>query len=225
MKGLLAALFALVLLPAVHAAPPTGAPPQLNTRFEQADVARWLAVFERPGRELWDRRHGIVAALGLKPGMRVADIGAGTGFFSLLFADAVGPTGKVYAVDVSQPFIDFIAERARRAGKHNVVTVRNTDHSAMLPAGSIDLAFVADTYHHFEYPADMLASIRAALKPGGALVVIDFRKDPRVATPWVMQHVRAGKPQVIREIEAAGFELVEDRPLLRTQYFLRFRKR
>lgn len=216
--------WALAWMGVTGAAPPTGAPPQLNTRFEQAEVARWRAIFERTGREVWDRRHEIVAALGLKPGMRVADVGAGTGFFTLLFAEAVGPRGRVYAVDISAPFIEFIRKRAAAAGLRNVVAVRNTDRSAGLPAESIDLAFLADTYHHFEYPQDMLASLRAALRPDGELVVVDFRRDPRVATPWVLGHVRAGKNQVIREIEAAGFELVEELDLLQTQYFLRFRR-
>jgi predicted methyltransferase len=89
---------------------------------------------------------------------------------------------------------------------------------------SIDLAFVSATYHHFEYPRSMLAPVRRALKPGGALVVIDFPKRPGLSSPWVMGHVRADKAAVIREIEAAGFRLMEERPILRRNYFLRFEK-
>jgi len=219
------ALTALLTFWQATAAPPTGAPPRLNERFEQAEVSRWKAVFERPGREVWDHRREIVDALELQPGMDVADVGAGTGFFTFLFVEAVGPAGKVYALDISRPFVRAIAERARREGRPNVIAVRNTDHSALLPARSVDLVFLADTYHHFEYPRDMLASLHAALRPGGEMVVVDFRKDPHIATPWVMRHVRAGKTQVIREIEAAGFEFTGERNFLRTHYFLRFRKR
>ena len=100
----------------------------------------------------------------------------------------------------------------------------NTPREASLPDRSIDLAFLADTYHHFEYPQSMLASIHRALRDNGRLVVIDFRKDPRTSSRWVMGHVRTNREGVIREIEPAGFRLVADMPLLRTNYFLVFEK-
>ncbi len=94
----------------------------------------------------------------------------------------------------------------------------------MLPAQSIDLAFTVDTYHHFEYPQEMLESIHEALRPGGRLIVIDFRKDPGFSSGWVMGHVRANKNRVIAEITANGFEQINDKPFLGTNYFLEFRK-
>jgi predicted methyltransferase len=94
-----------------------------------------------------------------------------------------------------------------------------------LPAESIDLAFICDTYHHFEYPRAMLASIHQALKPGAELVVVDFELILGKSSNWVISHVRAGKEEVIAEIQAAGFELIEDnQQVLRNNYFLRFRK-
>jgi predicted methyltransferase len=94
----------------------------------------------------------------------------------------------------------------------------------MLPDASIDMAFLVDTYHHFEYPQSMLSSIRAALRDGGTLIIIDFRKDPRRSSAWVMGHVRAGRKVVINEVERAGFELLDDKELLRSNYYLVFRK-
>jgi predicted methyltransferase len=93
-----------------------------------------------------------------------------------------------------------------------------------LPPESIDLAFMADTYHHFEFPRDMLGSIHRALRPGGVLAVIDFRRSPGTSNAWVLNHVRAGRDQVIAEIEQARFRLIDEPVVLRANYFLRFRK-
>lgn len=196
--------------------------PDINKPFAAPDFEQWVARFERPGREVYDRRHAIVAATGIRPGQSVADIGAGTGLFTRLFSDRVGPSGKVYAVDISEVFIDNIVRISREQGRHNVEGVIDTAGDVGLPPRSVDLAFICDTYHHFEKPRAMIESIRRALKPGGQLVVIDFRKIPGVSTAWVLGHVRAGRPEVIREIESAGFRLVEDSDLLKANYFLRF---
>jgi len=199
--------------------------PGVNAQYQHADPDQWRGVFERDGREIWDRRGDILAALQLSPGQSIADVGAGTGFFSLMFAGAVGPGGRVYAVDISPEFIDSIALRAREAGHSNITALLNTPRSAMLPVGSVDLVFTSDTYHHFEYPREMLASIHAALRDDGELVVIDFSRVEGQSSPWVLRHVRAGESVVQAEIEAAGFELVERLDFMQTQFFLRFRKR
>ena len=118
--------------------------------------------------------------MGLRPGDAVADIGAGTGLFTQLFAEQVGPKGTVYAVDIGPAFLKYITGQAKKLGHEHVVkTVLNTQDSTELPAGSIDVAFICDTYHHFDHPEKMLASIHRALRPGGRLVIIDFdlRKD------------------------------------------------
>ena len=215
----------------VLAAPGLATPPEqsvrpgVNTAYDNANVARWRGVFERDGREVWDRRHDIVRALRLRPGTALADIGAGTGFFSLLFAEAVGPTGRVYAVDITRNFVESIRIRAAGLGLKQVTGVVNTAKSTLLPAYSVDLVFISDTYHHFEYPASMLASIHAALRPNGEMVVIDFKRIPGLSHPWVLDHVRAGEDAITREIRAAGFELIERQDFMQTQYYLRFRKR
>ncbi|MDJ0739403.1 MAG: methyltransferase domain-containing protein [Gammaproteobacteria bacterium] len=199
--------------------------PGINDGYVNPDVRRWRGVFERDGREVWDRRDDILRHLRLRPGQVVADIGAGTGFFATLFARAVQPGGRVYAVDIARNFVDASVQRARDRGLENVIGVVNDAHSVRLAEASIDVAFTSDTYHHFEYPQSTLRSIHAALRPDGELVVIDFKRIPGVTHPWVLGHVRAGEAVVTAEIEAAGFELVERLDFMRTQYFLRFRKR
>ncbi|MEJ2308498.1 MAG: methyltransferase domain-containing protein [Gammaproteobacteria bacterium] len=199
--------------------------PGINDHYLNPDVERWRNVFERDGREVWDRRDDIIRALDLQPGMAIADIGAGTGFFTMLMAQEVGPFGKAYAVDISPDFVEAIEARAKQRGIGNLVGVVNDQKSVRLPENSVDLVFVSDTYHHFEYPMTTLASIHAALKPGGELVIIDFKRIPGFSGAWVMSHVRAGEQQVAAEIQSAGFELVQRLDFMQTQYFLRFRKR
>lgn len=200
--------------------------PGINREFLSPDLdpEEWVERFEREGREIYDRRHEIVDALRLRRGMTVADIGAGSGLFSALFASRVGPEGKVYAVDIAAPFVDLIRERAAEAGLRQIVGVVCTERSVELPASSIDLAFVCDTYHHFEYPRASLASIHSALRRDGELIVIDFHRIPGKSSDWILNHVRAGQDVFTQEIEASGFVKVEEIPLLQENYMLRFRK-
>ncbi|MBK1648981.1 class I SAM-dependent methyltransferase [Rhabdochromatium marinum] len=197
--------------------------PAMNSYYLEADPDFWRDTFERDGRELYAQRQAIVQALDLQPGQVVADVGAGSGFFSLLFAQAVGPTGRVYAVDISQPFLEAIDERATQADLSQITTVHNDQQHLGLPDNSVDLVFTADSYHHFEFPHAMLAAIKQALRPGGILAIIDFRTDPAVASAWTQGHVRAGKAQVIKEVESAGFRLMDDAAWLHKNFFLRFR--
>lgn len=198
--------------------------PDMNAYYHGAEHGRWRGIFEREGREVYDRRFEILEALEVQPGMRVADVGAGTGLYTLLFAEAVGPTGRVYAVDISESFVEAIRARAAAEGLGNVVPVVNHEKSADLPPASVDLVFLADTYHHFEYPRSMLDSIRGALVADGLLAIIDFRRVPGVSSRWILSHVRAGREQVIAEVEQAGFKLVDEPLKLRGNYFVRFRK-
>ena len=196
--------------------------PGINKPMVDPDYEIWVQRFERPGREVFDLREIIVKAANIQTGMDIADIGAGTGFYTRLFASAVGPKGKVYAVDIAENFIDEIVGQAEQAGMNNVIGIVNSPRETGLKAGSIDLAFVCDTYHHFEYPRTMLRSIYHALRQGGSLIVIDFRKIKGVSSNWVMSHARANKETVIREIESEGFVLTEDQALMKTNFYLRF---
>lgn len=227
---LLRILLPLMLLPL---APPAwcepaaalpGASPDVNQPFQGTKLGHWEGIFERPGREVFDQRYRILKAAGVKSGQRVADIGAGTGLFSSLFAQAVGPQGRVFAVEVSPGFVTDLEERARSEGLGNLVPILSTQRDTGLAPGSIDLAFVCDTYHHFEDPKAMLGSIHRALVPGGALIVIDYHRRPGFSSPWVLSHVRAGRDQVVQEVESAGFRMVGEPPVLRESYFLRFER-
>ncbi|MDX1344677.1 MAG: class I SAM-dependent methyltransferase [Sedimenticolaceae bacterium] len=217
-------LLLLILLP-VTAFAEQNVNPGINDHYQNPDVSQWRGVFERDGREVWDRRNDIIRVLDLQPGMAIADIGAGTGFFTMLMAREVGPMGKAYAVDIAPEFVKAIELRAQEQGIGNITGIVNDQKSTRLPPQSVDLVFISDTYHHFEYPMTTLQSIHDALRPGGELVVIDFKRIPGFSSAWVMGHVRAGEEQVTTEIQSAGFELVQRLDFMQTQYYLRFRKR
>jgi ubiquinone/menaquinone biosynthesis C-methylase UbiE len=199
--------------------------PSINLNYQNPNVQQWKRVFERDGREVWDRREDVLRQLRLRPGQRVADVGTGTGFFALMMARAVGPQGRVYAVDIARNFVDAVVQRAKSQNLQNVIGVVNDQRGVRLPPNSVDLVFISDTYHHFEYPKSTLRSIHSALKPDGELVVIDFRRIPGLSDSWVLGHVRVGEPEVQAEIEAAGFELSERLNFMRSQFYLRFRKK
>ena len=202
--------------------------PGINDRFldPQLDVSEWLGRFEIESREVYAARQRVLQICHIKPGMTVADIGAGTGFYSRLFAAAVGPQGWVYAVEISPRFLEHINRQAEQDQVRNLTSVLCQQRSVNLPPNSIDLAFVCDTYHHFEYPQLTLASILRALKPGGTLVVIDFERIPGTSREFIMGHVRAGKEVFQQEIVSAGFRFVEEVhvPVFQENYLLRFRK-
>jgi ubiquinone/menaquinone biosynthesis C-methylase UbiE len=187
-------------------------------------VREWLDRFERGGREIFDQRQAILAATGVGPGSRVADVGAGTGLFSRLFARAVGPTGRVYAVDIVPKFLQHIDAESKRQGLTNITTVQGTDRSTELPRESVDLLFLCDSYHHFEYPRSMNASLLQALRPGGTLMLIDFRRVQGQSPAWIFEHVRAGQEVFTAELQAAGFEKIDEPALLKENYIVRFRK-
>lgn len=202
--------------------------PGINNRFlaEDLDVKRFERIFEGESREVFANREQIVAALALSPGMRVADIGAGTGAFLPVFDREVGREGRLYAVDISPRFLDHLRTRAAREDLGSVEVVTGREDSVELPAASVDLAFVCDTYHHFEYPEATLASLYAAIRPGGALVVVDFERVPGETAEWLMEHVRAGKDVFTQEIRSAGFRFEGELAVagLEENYVLRFRR-
>jgi len=202
--------------------------PGINDPYKNmTDVETWTKRFEVESREIFRERMQIMDQLHLRPGMDVADIGSGTGLFVEPISHAVGETGKLYAVDIVPKFIEHINERAKEAGLTNVETVLCKEDSVELPPASIDFAFICDTYHHFEYPAETMASLYQALRPGGEVVLIDFDRIEGVSREWILGHVRAGKEAVIKELRSAGFELTDHQPtddFLDENYIIRVRK-
>jgi Methylase involved in ubiquinone/menaquinone biosynthesis len=156
--------------------------------------------------------------------MTVADVGAGTGLFTRMFAKMVGSQGKVYAVDIAPKFIEHIEKTCKENGIKNVVGQVCSPTSVDLPPNSIDLAFICDTYHHFEFPHKTMTSIHRALRSGGKLVVIDFRRIEGQSREWVLNHVRAGQDVFTNEIVSNGFKLKEEKKLLKENYYLVFEK-
>jgi ubiquinone/menaquinone biosynthesis C-methylase UbiE len=187
-------------------------------------VAEWVERFEGESREVFAYRHQIAAALDLKPGQSVADVGAGTGLYVPFLAERVGKAGKVYAVDISPPFIEHITKKAKQAGLPQVTAVLGTERSIELPANSVDMIFTSDAYHHFIHYQDMLASMRKALKPGGQLIVIDYDIEAEGLTPSIVTHVGRKKGEFRQQIEAGGFEFAQDMTLqgMKTNFIYRF---
>lgn len=219
----------LLLNPGCRTAPPgveKSVKPGINTEYLRPDLKtpEWVERLEKEGREVYDNRQLLVDLAKLKPGAAVADIGAGTGLFTPMLSDAVCPKGTVYAVDIVPAFLQLIQERAEKAGRTNVKTVLCEERSVKLPKHSIDVAFICDAYHHFEYPASTLASLHAALRPGGEVLLIDFKRIPGVSSDWMLNHVRAGQEVVVAEFAEAGFHVVEEFDLLKDNYILQFKK-
>ena len=204
----------------------SGLPEGINDVFldESLDVAKFVERFEGESRDVYARRFEITDALSLSPGERVADIGAGTGFFSFLFADRVGPSGRIDAVEISPAFLAHLREQRTERDLEQLRVVEGSARSVELEPDSIDLAFICDVYHHFEYPSETLASLRRAIRPGGSLVLIEFERIPGVSPEWLLEHVRAGREVFTAEIEAAGFRLNGEIEIegLDENYVLRF---
>ncbi|MBM3999651.1 MAG: methyltransferase domain-containing protein [Planctomycetes bacterium] len=199
--------------------------PGINKPFESPNVKEFEGKFERDGREPFDHREKIVAACGIEAGMSVADVGAGTGLFSRLFAKQVGEKGRVFAVDISDEFIEHIAKTAKEANLTNIQGVVCPPDSVNLSECSVDLVFLCDTYHHFEFPYKTVSSIHDALKPGGRLILIDFRRIDGTSSEWTLSHVRAGQEVFEKEILECGFKKAcEIEGVLKENYMVVFEK-
>ena len=199
--------------------------PGINDSFRDPVAKEFVERFEIESREVFAKRKEIVEALKLKEGSTVGDIGAGTGLFTRLFSEAVGQDGQVIAVDIAQNFLDHIARTSRETNRRNIQTVLCTADSTNLKANSLDVAFICDTYHHFEFPLKTMRSLQAALKPNGRVFVIDFKRIEGETSEWTMNHVRAGQEVFEKEILSCGFRKVaENKDILKENYFLEFSK-
>lgn len=187
-------------------------------RFD--DVAHWTKVFDDPSRDAWQKPAEVVAALELRPGAMVADVGAGTGYFARHLAAAVGPRGTVLAVDVEPALVEHLRERAEREKLANVTPVLGSADDPRLPAGKVDLVLLIDTYHHIDDRIDYARRLRAALAPGGRVAIVDWQKRELPVGPRVEHKLE--REQIVGEMTAAGYRLVAEPDLLPYQCFLIF---
>ncbi|MBI3184520.1 MAG: methyltransferase domain-containing protein [Myxococcales bacterium] len=185
-------------------------------RFE--DAQRWARVFEDPSRDGWQLPEEVLAALKLNPDSKVADIGSATGYFAVRLSRAV-PSGKVYAVDIEPEMQRYLERRAQAEGLKNLVSILGTEDDPRLPE-PVDLVLLVDTYHHLGRREGYFSSLRQKLRAGGRLAVIDFKKEsPRGPPP----EAKLAPEEVVSELSAAGYQLLEEHRFLPDQYFLVFR--
>jgi len=180
---------------------------------------QYIALLEDPKRDEWQKPDAVIQALNLKDGQVVADIGAGSGYFTLRLARAVGQKGRVFAVDVDKGMLDYLHQRLDKEKIQNVQTMHVPAHDPLLIDGSLDLAFVCDTYHHLEDREVYLRKLRKALKPDGRLVIVDFYKRDGIPVGPPMS-MRLGEETVEKELQEAGLKITEKLTFLPYQYIL-----
>lgn len=184
-----------------------------------ATDATWM---DRGSREQEEAPAKAVALLDLHPGMVVADIGAGSGYMTLRIAPLVGPTGKVYAEDIQPALLRLLQQKMQAAGVSNIEIVLGSGTDSKLPENAVDLAVLVDVYHEFQHPQEMLRSIRRALKSGGRLVLVEYRKED-ASLPIAFTH-RMSVSETRTEIEAEGFVFDHVSEELPRQHVIVFRK-
>jgi predicted methyltransferase len=205
---------AVFLLAAVGAAAQT--PHTHQHSFEGAE--QWAHVFDDPKRDAWQKPHEVIQALELKPAAVVADVGAGTGYFSVRLANML-PKGRVYAVDLEPQMVKYLAERAKREKRDNMIAVAAAADDPRLPEKA-DLVLMVDVYHHIGEREGYFRKLRGSLKPGGRVAIIDFRMDAREGPP---RAARVPPQRVISELKSAGYALLSEHAFLPNQYFLIFK--
>ncbi len=184
------------------------------------DSKAYISFLDDPQRDAYQKPHEVIMALGLKQGEVIADIGAGSGYFTFRLAQHVGETGRVYAVDVSPDMILHLNQRIRDMKVKNVVTILSTPDDPLLMDGSIDRFFICDTWHHIQNQQHYLALMKKMLKPGGQVIMIDFqKKESPVGAPMEM---RIAREDLIKQMEANGFKMAQEQTFLPYQYFLIF---
>lgn len=171
--------------------------------------------FDDPARDAWQMPHRIMMTLNVKETDIVADIGAGTGYLAVRLAHHAG-SGKVYASDISASMVEFLAKRAKEQNLPNLIAVKGSAESANLPE-KIDLAVLLDVYHHIGKRPDYFRNLKASLKPGARIAIIDFRPEAKLGAP---KHMRIPAAQVDEEMQAAGFHRIASHDFLAHQYFL-----
>jgi ubiquinone/menaquinone biosynthesis C-methylase UbiE len=212
-------VLAAVLSIAVPVWPQAAATPS-QMRHRHENPTAYMASLDDPRRDAYQKPDEVMKALALRPGEVVADIGAGTGYFALRFAQAVGDTGRVYAVDISPDMVKHLNRRLRDAKVSNVFTVLAEPDDPLLPDASVDRFVIVDTWHHIEAQAKYVGLMKKMLKPGGQVVHIDYQKRELPVGP-PLDH-KIAREDVVKQMEAAGFKLTGEHTFLPYQYFLVF---
>jgi len=187
------------------------------------DAGEYMKVLEDPKRDAWQLPHQVIMALEIKPGEVIADLGAGSGYFTRRLAKEVFPSGRVYAVDIQPEMIDLLTRNVEKAGLTNVVPVLGTGDDPKLPKDSLDWILLVDVYHELQQPKAMLARMREALQPSGRVALVEYRLEGTTALHIREAH-RMSPKQVLAEWEPAGFRLVKRHEFLPTQHFFVFEK-
>jgi ubiquinone/menaquinone biosynthesis C-methylase UbiE len=177
---------------------------------------------ESPDRAGWQKPEKVVDYLAIKDGDVIADIGAGSGYFSVILSKRVGDSGRIYAVDIENGMIEYIEKRAKKERLNNIKTILSKPDDPLLLESSIDLIFICDTYHHIEGRDNYLKKLKKVLKKNGRLAIVDFHVvDTPVGPPL---NIRISKDKIMGEVLKAGFKLEADYYFLPYQYFLIFEK-
>ena len=204
----------------------SGDPNGINKWYMGRQIAHVMSHFgiewlERKEREMEEHTSQLLKNLAVQPGKAIADMGAGSGYHSTLLSKMVG-TGKVYAVDVEPEMIAYLKNRIKLEGYKNIIPVLSTEQKVSLPANSIDIMLLVDVYHEFSFPYEMTLSMLEALKPGGKLVLVEFRdEDPNVPIKTIH---KMSERQAVKEFKASGFLFEKNIGNLPWQHCLIFRK-
>ncbi len=185
-----------------------------------SDADSWARVLDDPKRDRWQKPHEVIGALKLTPDAKVADIGAGTGYFASRLAHMM-PKGRVYAADIEPDMVKYLAERAKREGLNNLVAVQAKRDSAALPE-KVDRVLVVDTYHHISDRVVYFQQLQGSLEPNGEVAIIDFTAESPIGPP---KSERISARKVAEEMALAGYLQVAQHTFLPNQYFLVFRSR
>jgi len=198
-------------------------PAQVAHQHHPAQSAdEYIKALEDPSRDEWQKPDLVVDSLGLKLGDEVADLGAGSGYFTIRLAREVGATGKVYAVDLDPKLLEFIERRAKEEQLDNIQTILADPNDPKLGSNSVDLIFICDVLHHINDRARYYPLLSRALRPSGRLVNIDFHKRKLPVGP--PEEMKIDRKEMIKEVEPAGFNLVKEFDFLKYQYFLVFER-